>query len=99
MGNATEREGRYHHPNYVGIWALLVVLLVVGIAVGFVGHVVLSTILVFSVAAIKASLVAANYMHLKSEPRFVQVIVLAALACVVIALIAFVPDIVYVYGG
>lgn len=99
MSDVAEAEGTHPHPNYRAIWALLVVLLAVGIAVGFVGHVVLSTILVFSVAAIKAGVVAAKYMHLRAEPRFVQVMVLAALICVLVALVGLVPDIVYVYGG
>ncbi len=90
-----EHEAEHPHPNYVAIWTVRVVLLVLGIAVGFVGQPVLGAVLVFGVATIKAFLVAANYMHLKFEPLFVRVILLGGIACVLIALIGLIPDIVY----
>ncbi len=94
-----ETPGSHPHPNYSRVWAVLVALLVVGVAVGYVGHAVLATALVFSVAFLKAFLVAANYMHLRFEPWFVRFIVLGGLVCVLIVLVSLIPDIVYVYGG
>ncbi len=93
-----EGEAGHPHPNYVAVWAVLVALLVLGIAAGFLGHPVLSTVLVFSVATVKALLVAANYMHMKFEPTFVRLIVAGGVICVLIVLFGLVPDIVYVYG-
>lgn len=98
MDEATSHEESHAHPNYVAVWTALVVLLVVGIAVGFLKDPVLGAVLVFGVATLKALLVAANFMHLRFEPLMVRVIVLSALACVFVVLIALIPDIVYVYG-
>ncbi len=98
MSDTHEHEAGHPHPNYVAVWAVLVVLLAVGIAVGFVGNPVLSTVLVFTVATAKAFLVAAHYMHLKYEPLLVRGVLLGGLACVLIALIGFIPDIVYGFG-
>jgi len=98
MGKIGEAGVAHPHPNYVLVWGVLVVLLVLGISAGWVGHPVLATALIFSVAALKAFLVAANYMHLRFEPWFIRLIVLGGLACVVIVLVALIPDVVYVYG-
>jgi caa(3)-type oxidase subunit IV len=99
MGETPGHEAEHHHPNYLAIWTVLVVLLVLGIAVGFVKSPVLGAVLVFGVATVKAFLVAANYMHLTFEPLFVRAIVLCGIAIVLIVLIGLIPDIVYVYGG
>ena len=95
MSETHEHDDGHPHPNYVAVWAVLVVLLAVGITMGFVRDPVLGAVLVFAVATAKAFLVAANYMHLKFEPLFVRVILLGGIACVLIALIGLIPDIVY----
>lgn len=98
MSDTHEHDGGHSHPNYVAVWAVLVALLAVGIAVGFVGHPVLGTVLVFAVAIAKAFLVAANYMHLKFEPLLVRVVFLSAIASFLVVLIGLIPDIVYGFG-
>lgn len=99
MGERHGHEADHAHPNYVAVWTLLVVLLIIGVAVGFVKNPVLGAVMVFGVASVKALLVAANFMHLKFEPLLVRVILLCGVACVLIVLIGLIPDIVYVYGG
>ena len=98
MNETHEHDDGHPHPNYVAVWTVLVVLLVLGIAVGFVRNPVLGAVLVFAVATAKAFLVAANYMHLKFEPLLVRVILLCGLACIFIVLIGLIPDIVYGFG-
>jgi len=85
-----------HHPSYVTIWIWLVVLLGAGLTFAFlpIGK-AMAIFLIFSVAAVKALLVARHYMHLKSE----TVLVLALAGIPVLLLIGMaltlVPDIVF----
>jgi len=85
-----------HHPSYVTIWIWLVVLLGAGLMFAFlpIGK-AMAIFLIFSVAAVKALLVARHYMHLKSE----TVLVLALAGIPVLLLIGMaltlVPDIVF----
>ncbi len=82
----------------IALWGLLLALLGVSLALGYLGNVVLSTVLIFSVAALKAFLVAAFYMRLKWEPGYVVAILLFGLSVILIFLFALVPDIVFVHG-
>jgi len=85
-----------HHPSYLTIWIWLVVLLFAGLMFAFlpIGK-AMAIFLVFSVATVKALLVARHYMHLKAE----AVLVLAIAGLPVLLLIAMalvlVPDIVF----
>lgn len=89
----------HRHPNYVAIWGVLVVLLGLSVGVGRLGHTVLATVLIFLVAAMKASLVAAYYMHLRFEPRWLTIVMACAVAYMVVLFAGLFPDIVRVYGG
>lgn len=86
------------HPSYVIIWFWLLVLLGASIGLGFLGHVVLATTLIFGIAAVKAYLVATYYMRLKFEPRYVTGILLIGVAVILILYFTLIPDIIYVYG-
>ena len=85
-----------HRPSYVTIWIWLVALLFAGLMFTFlpIGK-AMAIFLIFSVATVKAFLVARHYMHLKSE----TVLVLAIAGIPVLLLIgmalALVPDIVF----
>ncbi len=93
-----DKDVAHHHPNYIKIWAILFVLLLLGMGAGMVGNPTLATILVFSVAFIKAGIVVSNYMHLKFEPKFLKIFAAVGALCILILLIGLIPDIVYVYG-
>ena len=84
---ATAHAAPHHAPrNYVGIWALLCVLLAVSI-IGPMFEIRLVTLLTaFGVAIVKAYLVAKNFMHLDIERRWVGYILLAMLALTVVSL-------------
>lgn len=86
------------HPSYVAIWLWLMALLGASIGLGYLGHAVLATILIFGLAAVKAYLVAVYYMRLKFEPRYVAGILLTGVLVIVILYFGLVPDIVYQYG-
>lgn len=84
--------------SLVKIWVVLLVLLGVSIALGNLGSPRLAATLIFGIALFKAFLVAAYYMRLKFEPRYVTGILLVGLLFIVILYFALVPDIVYQYG-
>jgi caa(3)-type oxidase subunit IV len=83
-------------PNYVAVWAWLVLLLIVSLAAVYLPFSQTATItLIFVVAAVKAFLVAANFMHLRFEKRLIHAIAIVPVLLFVILTIALLPDIVY----
>jgi len=48
--------------------------------------------LFFLVAAVKATLVARNYMHLRFEPRLIHALALVPVLFVLVLIVALVPD-------
>ena len=81
------------HPPYIAIWAVLLVLLFVSIALGHISNAYLMTSLVFGVAAIKAVIVLRYFMHLKFEPLYIVLMILAAVLCLVVLFIGVYPDV------
>jgi caa(3)-type oxidase subunit IV len=89
--NARERR-------YVILWAVLVGALLASLALGALGASGLVVACVFGVALVKAYLVAAHFMHLSHEPRFVKLVIVGALAVIAIFYFGLVPDVVWVFG-
>jgi caa(3)-type oxidase subunit IV len=83
------------HPNYVAIWGILVAALIVSLLMAGMKLPVVTLVLIFSVAIVKAWLVAAYFMHLKYEPFFVLLVVFAGLACLYFLFVGLVPDVVF----
>ncbi len=89
------QEHDYHgHPNYVLTWAGLVALLVVSLAAASMGHKGLALLVIFGIAAIKAGMVVANFMHLRYEPRLMLGIVIFGLFVGLAFFLGVYPDIV-----
>jgi cytochrome c oxidase subunit 4 len=84
-----------HHPTYVLVWGILVAALAASLFIGYMSLPVVTVVLIFTVAVVKAYLVLAYYMLLRSEPFFVALIVAAGLACLYVLFFGLVPDIVY----
>ncbi len=83
-------------PNYVAVWVWLVVLLVVSLGAVYLPFSQAATVsMIFIVAAAKAVLVAANYMHLKFEQRLIHVVAIAPILLFVILTLGLLPDMVY----
>jgi caa(3)-type oxidase subunit IV len=84
------------HPHYVAIWIWLIVLMLAGVLATLLPvekSVVIG--LIFAIAAVKAVLVALNYMHLKSEDWLIYALaIVPVLLAVAMTLILF-PDIVF----
>jgi len=82
-----------HDRNYVKIWGILVVLLVVSVIGPMVGIRVVTLLAAFGVALVKAYMVAKNFMHLDVEKPIVHWILLVALALMVLLYGALAPDV------
>src|SRR5580692_10534613 len=89
----TDAPAHVQHPNYVKIWAILVVLLVVSVlgSLTHIRNVVL--IAAFGVATIKAYLVAKNFMHVNVEKRWVPYLLIMCLLLIVILFAGVSPDV------
>jgi caa(3)-type oxidase subunit IV len=86
-------ETHAHHPNYVKIWAILVVLLIVSVA-GSMSHIrEVVLIAAFGVALVKAYLVAKNFMHLNVEKRWVPYLLIMCLLFVGVLFAGVAPDV------
>jgi len=92
MGVQTEGHG-VHHPNYVKVWAVLVVLLLVSL-LGSRSHVRdVMLVAAFGVAVAKAYLVAKNFMHVTVEKRWVPYLLVMCLLFVAILFAGVAPDV------
>ena len=87
-------EHAEHPPtNYIKIWAILVVLLVVSVIGPMFGIKVVTLITAFGIAVVKAYLVAKNFMHINLEPKFVTYIVVTALVFMLLFFAGTAPDV------
>lgn len=81
--------------HYLIIWGWLLALVLASVAAASIMPKLQATLLIFSVAVLKALLVARNYMHVKNEKAIIYAIALVPLAMVVILLFGLFPDFVY----
>jgi caa(3)-type oxidase subunit IV len=86
-------EQAHHHTNYVKIWGILVVLLIVSILGPELGHPVITLITAFGIAFVKAYLVAVKFMHIDREPKFVTYITVTCLALMAVMFAGVAPDV------
>jgi caa(3)-type oxidase subunit IV len=84
-----------HERHYLIIWLWLVALVGISVAAASALPKIQALVLIFSVAIVKALLVARNYMHLKNEKPIYYAIALVPLAFVIILLLGLFPDFVY----
>jgi len=89
----------HQHPNYVKIWAILVVLLVVTIVGPMVGIRAVTLITAFGVAVVKAYLVAKNFMHITVEKRYVPYLIGTALVFMLLFFAGAAPDVMNAEGA
>ncbi len=81
------------HPDYVAIWVWLVVLMVAGVLASYLplGRSAV-VVLVFLIAAAKASLVALYYMHLKFESGLICALAIIPVVLVIGLTLLLFPD-------
>lgn len=69
-----------HHTNYVKIWVILLVLLVISVAGPFLEIFWVTMITAFGIAIVKAYMVAKYFMHIDVQPKFVLFFLVTTLA-------------------
>ena len=82
-----------HHTNYVKIWGILLVLLVISVAGPMLEIRVVTLITAFGIACVKAYMVVKNFMHLNLAPRFVTYIVVTSLVFMLLFFAGTAPDV------
>ena len=86
-----------HHPNYVRIWAILVVLLLISVAGPEIGSrtglQVITLVTAFGIALVKAWLVIKNFMHLNIEKRLMAYMLTTCLVFMLLFFAGTAPDI------
>jgi len=93
MSGHNEATGHAPHRNYVKIWAILMVLLVVSVVGPFAGIRVVTLITAFGIALVKAYMVAKNFMHLDVEKPIIQWLMAVALVLMVLLFYGVAPDV------
>ncbi len=86
-------EQHSHHPNYVKIWAILLVLLMVSVIGPMFEIRVVTLITAFGVACVKAYLVAKNFMHIGGAARYVTYLVATCLMFMLLFFAGTAPDV------
>jgi caa(3)-type oxidase subunit IV len=81
--------------HYLSVWFWLMALVVVSVAAASLLPKLQAMLLIFTVAIIKALMVARNYMHLKNEKALFYALALVPLAFIIILLFGLFPDFVY----
>ena len=86
-----------HHVDYIKIYWVLLVLLGVSVAGPFIGdafHMKAITLLTaFGIAVVKAYIVAANFMHLKFERKYILYLLFTAIAFMFLFYAGVSPDV------
>lgn len=85
------------HPNYVKVWAILLVLLAISVAGPEVGAATgiqaITLITAFGIAIVKAYLVCVNFMHLNVEKRYIVYMLTTCLVFMLLFFAAAAPDV------
>ena len=90
---SSDPEAHIHHPNYVKIWVVLVVLLIVSVLGPLTGIRWLMLVMAFGIAFVKAYLVAKNFMHVNLEKRWVTYLLVTCLVFLGILFAGVAPDV------
>lgn len=83
----------YEHPNYVKIWVILCVLLVISIVGPMFEIKVVTLVTAFGIAGVKAYLVAQYFMHLKFEKQFISYLMVTAVVFMLLFFAGTSPDV------
>jgi caa(3)-type oxidase subunit IV len=82
------------HPNYTAIWLWLMGLLIVSVLVSYLPiSTVLAVSIIFVLSAVKALLVALNFMHLRFEQLLIHALATVPIAIFLILWLVLYPDV------
>jgi caa(3)-type oxidase subunit IV len=93
MTTAAHAESHGPHRNYVRIWGILTVLLMISVTGPLLGFRTVTLVTAFGVALIKAYLVAKNFMHLDIERPIVHFMLAVVLTLMVLLYAGLAPDV------
>ena len=91
-------EEHTHHPNYVKIWAILIVLLMISVAGPMIGIKWVTLLTAFGIATVKAYIVAMNFMHIGATKRFVPYMIATCLLFMLLFFAGVAPDVMKAAG-
>jgi caa(3)-type oxidase subunit IV len=91
-------ESEHSHPNYVKIWAILVVLLVVSVIGPMFGNLYVTLVTAFGIAIVKAYLVARNFMHINLERPYISYLMLTVIVFMLLFFAGTSPDVMKAEG-
>jgi caa(3)-type oxidase subunit IV len=93
-GGADASHGADHGPGfYIKIWALLLALLIVSIVGPMFGEVWITLVTAFGIAVVKAGIVAAYFMHLNIEKRYIWYLLYAMVLFMGLLFMGVAPDV------
>lgn len=84
--------------GYIKIWAVLLGLLIVSVLGPMLGVKVLTMITAFGIAIVKALIIAAYFMHLNIEKKYISYLLVGMLVLVVVFFFGVAPDIMRTHG-
>jgi caa(3)-type oxidase subunit IV len=90
---SAEHAEAHHHPNYLRIWAILLLLLMVSVAGPMIGIQWVTLLTAFGIAGVKAYLVAKNFMHINVEKGFIGYMMATVLVFVLLFFAGTAPDV------
>ena len=100
QAHSHEGHGAHHAPSYyVKIWGLLLVLLIISIVGPMLGNKILTIITAFGIAIVKALIVAAFFMHLNVEKKYIWYLLLTMLLFLALFFFAVAPDVMRFSGS
>jgi len=81
------------HTNYLKIYIILMVLLVISILGPELGMPIVTLVSAFGIALVKALMVAAWFMHLNVEKKYIWFLIISSLLFIVAMWVGMAPDI------
>ncbi len=90
---SAEASEATRHPNYVRVYLTLLVLFAISVLGPLLGHPWVTLVTAFGVAAVKATMVAAYFMHLNIERRYIWYLLLTMLAFMGLLFAGVAPDV------
>jgi caa(3)-type oxidase subunit IV len=88
----------YAPMKYVKIWGILLALLAISVAGPMFEHPTVTLITAFGIALVKAAMVAAYFMHLNVEKRYIRYMLYVMLLMIGLLFAGTAPDIMQVSG-
>jgi caa(3)-type oxidase subunit IV len=89
----SQTQAIHAHPNYIKIYVTLVILAAVSVLGPTLGIPALTLITAFGIALVKATMVAAYFMHLNIERRYIWFLLFIMLAFLFVLFAGVAPDV------